>query len=134
MMLEEQLKKWKFFTGMGAFSINPDSRSVIDSLDFSGRILSDPDNLLVMYPQGEIRSMYNRDFSFSKGVMRIIRNVGDTPPEVVFYAALTEYFSNRRPTLYIYLKSYSVMPGVTIGDIENRYNSFYHDCLSRNRI
>ncbi len=133
MMLEEQLSRWRFFTRLGAFSIQPESRSVIESLDFSGRILTDPENLLVMYPQGEIQSMYNNDFSFSRGVIRIIRSVENNPPGIIFYGALTEYFSQRRPSLFIYLKSFSLGKDITISEIENGYNSFYRYCISRNR-
>ncbi|NCC18793.1 MAG: glycerol acyltransferase, partial [Bacteroidia bacterium] len=54
MMHEKQLLEYKFFNQTGGFSISNQYRHIIDSINYSSSILEDKNNLLVIYPQGEI--------------------------------------------------------------------------------
>ncbi len=104
MMDEEQLAKRKFLSRLGAFSIRKSSRSAIESLHYAASILNDPGNLLVLFPQGRFQSLHRQPLTFEKGWFRIIQ---ESPPniQIVFMAALTDYFSSPRPGLDIYLES-----------------------------
>jgi len=101
MMLEEQLSGRKFLNRAGAYSIKKKSRSALESLRYSGELLSEKSNLVVLYPQGEFQSLYLRPVSFGKGV-KIIHSFAVKEFQLIFYAALPEYFSHRKPTLAIY--------------------------------
>ncbi|MFO7722570.1 MAG: lysophospholipid acyltransferase family protein [Bacteroidales bacterium] len=130
MMLEEQLAKRRFFRGIGAFSVQPASRSMIESLDYAAGLLEKSDHMLVMYPQGRIETSYAQQIRFGKGVCRILEKVRGTRPEILFYVALTDYFSNPKPTLNIYLQPFSMRSEKALANMEDRYNAFYQSCIT----
>ena len=131
MMLEEQLAKRKFFRGIGVFSVRTANRSVLDSLRYASRILENPENILVIYPQGKIESSYAPKLKFGKGVVKILRGVSGSKPQILFYAALTDYFSNRKPGLNIYLAPFAIQDDFKTEEIEARYNDFYMSCINQ---
>jgi 1-acyl-sn-glycerol-3-phosphate acyltransferase len=130
MMLEKQIKKFRITNMVGAYSVKKGSRSIIETLNYTGEILSDKRNLVLIFPQGEIQSVYNGVIRFEKGIERIIReNHGRI--QVLFMANLIDYFSEEKPTLFIYLKELETeLP--TLDAIEKEYNTFYSDCISQN--
>ncbi|MFO7923243.1 MAG: lysophospholipid acyltransferase family protein [Bacteroidales bacterium] len=132
MMLEEQLKKRSFFSKLGAFSINPGNRSALQSMNYASELLRHSSNLLILFPQGEIESQYNQKIYFRKGWFRILENAGN-PVHIVFMANLTDYFSNRKPTLFIYLEEYPETGKIVFDNLNNSYNDFYNRCVERQK-
>lgn len=130
MMLEEQLATRKYFRGIGAFSVQPSSKSMFESLKYASVILADPENLLVIYPQGKIETAYRQKLCFGRGVMKIWSDINGPKPVILFYVALTDYFSNRKPTLNIYLSPCTLSSGFSLQDLETRYNDFYRACIT----
>ena len=122
MMLEEQLRSRMFLSRLGAFSINPRSRSVVESLDYASERLSTPGNLVVVYPQGRIASATSDLPAFESGIDRVLRRSNNF--KVLFYAAFTDYFSHRKPGLYFYLEEVGESI-VNADDLRNKYASFY---------
>jgi 1-acyl-sn-glycerol-3-phosphate acyltransferase len=128
MMLEEQLMGRKFLNKTGAFSIKRGGRSVIESLHYSAELLRKKGNLVVLYPQGEFQSLYARSIDFEKGI-RIIASKIDSSIHLLFYAALLDYFSQRKPTLVVYIAE---MPQEIASDparLEQEYNRFLERCI-----
>lgn len=132
MMLEEQLRKRMFLNKAGAFSVKKGSRSVVESLDYAANVLGDAENLLAMYPQGEIQSRYTRPLVFEKGVGEICKRA-DAGFQVVFYAALVDYFSNRKPSLYFHLTSYDPAAGSSDRQLQDAYNQFFENSVKFQR-
>lgn len=132
MMLEEQLQKIKFFRRLGAFSIDPGKRSALQSVNIASDILKIKDNLLVLFPQGEIQSQFKEDIIFRKGWFRILKNASN-PVHVLFMANRTDYLSHRKPTLYMYLESYSKTDNFVFNDLCNCYNSFHQRSLENQK-
>ena len=118
MMLEKELSQRMFFSRVGAFSISQKSRGVIESLDYCSEVLSNPMNLLLMFPQGKLESLHSNHINFHKGVERIVKH--SPQARVVFAACLTDYFAHRKPTLTISLKEYVGSPNLM--DMEQSYN------------
>ncbi len=104
MMDEEQLTKRRFLRRLGAFSIKKNSRSAIESLNYAISVLEDSSNLLVLFPQGRFQSLHQHPLTFEKGWFRIIQK-SQPNIQIVFMAALTDYFSSPRPGLDVYLES-----------------------------
>jgi 1-acyl-sn-glycerol-3-phosphate acyltransferase len=127
MMLKEQLARRMFLNKAGAFSVEQSSRSVVESLLYSAEILSGDSNLLMMFPQGKIESLYHRDFQFARGVERILETC-DPLPEIILNINLVDYFSNPSPTLFIRTKSYQ--GELSAEEIEKAFNQFHADCIS----
>ena len=120
MMHETQLLEYKFFNQTGGFSISNQYRHIIDSINYSSSILEDKNNLLVIYPQGEINSIYQSNFKFKRGIEKIINQKDIT---LLFSANLIDYFSNPKPSLFIYLEEFN--GEFNLKDIEEAYNVFY---------
>lgn len=131
MMLEEQLRKFWFFNYTGGFSVSKRSRSVLETLDYTSSLLEDNRNLVLIFPQGEIRSMYEEDFRFEKGLEKIIRGVRGQI-QVLFIASLVDYFSSPVPGLYMYLREYEAPLG-SLSDVEEAYNGFYRESLEQQK-
>jgi len=74
MMLEEQLRKYRFFSRIGAYSVDPGNRkSVAESLHYTGRILeSAPPPLVRMFPQGKL-TPFGTELRFQRGYEWIVR-------------------------------------------------------------
>lgn len=120
MMLEDQLEKRMFLNKTGAYSIKKGSRSAIESLHYTSGLLSDPGNLVILFPQGKIHSIMDHPVTFESGWHRIFRDL-DQPIQVVFYITLFDFFSSRKPELHIYLYDYSYR-GKSLEEMQSDFN------------
>lgn len=131
MMLEEQLKQHMFFNKTGGYSIKKHSRTVIETLDYTARLLADKNNLVLLFPQGEIQSLYTFPIIFEKGIEYIMKKVHGKI-HLIFLVNLVDYFSNSKPVIYMYLKEYNGN-NYSTEELEKEYNSFYSVCISDNQ-
>lgn len=131
MMLEEQLKKHWYFQYSGAYSVKKKSRSVLESLSYTRQLLYCKANMVFLFPQGRINSLYNNSIKFEKGVQKIIDQDADNL-QVIFVTNLIDYFSNKKPNLTINVKSYLAkdLKGCTT---ESEYNLFYNSVLNEQK-
>lgn len=126
MMLENMLQKNWFLQYIGGFSINKNSKSVIETLNYTAELLADRNNMVLMFPQGEIESMHNTNFKFEKGIEKILQRTKNDV-QVIFVANVVDYHSNVKPSLYAYISGYSGK--FTTAEIENKYLIFYQQSL-----
>ena len=69
MMLEKQLRRYRYFRSLGVYSIDPSSpRAMRESLNYSLGLLSDPENMVVIYPESELRSQFGPPSGLKRGV------------------------------------------------------------------
>lgn len=129
MMLEEQLRKYSFFSKIGGYSVKKNSRDIINSINFTLNLLKFSDNAVFLFPQGEIQSLYVESIKFENGIIKILQNVGDI--QVVFLCNFIEYLSNQKPTLYMY---YSTINTTNNIDYQSEYNKFFTICINKNRM
>ncbi len=148
MMDEEQLARRSFLRRLGAFSIRKNSRAAIESLRYAAEILQNPENLLIVFPQGRFESLHSHQLTFEKGWFRMLH---DPPPHlnIVFMASLVDYFASPRPGLTIYLqdaknvnpqkpseeangsKSRDNVLFRNSNEVAAAYNAFYADAVRR---
>lgn len=133
MMLEEELIKAKTLQKIGACSISKGSRGIIETLQHLITIIQNPDNLYLFFPQGEIQSLYTYPFEFEKGALNYILRRTNRNFQFVLNVNLIDYSSFKRPTLNVYYKAYDVKSDTTADDIEQAYNSFAHECMTKQR-
>ena len=130
MMLEEQIGKFPILNKVGGYSVKKKSRTIIETLNYTNELLSDNKNMVLLFPQGEIQSVYTQNIKFEKGLERILKdNFGKM--QVLFIANLIDYFSEEKPTLFIYFREYSD-PGMSMEEVEEEYNIFYSGCMTEN--
>jgi 1-acyl-sn-glycerol-3-phosphate acyltransferase len=132
MMLEEQLRKFMLLTKYGAFSVQKNSRSVIESLNYSVDLLNDNKNLLLLFPQGEIQSLYTDYYKFETGLQYILRNK-KSEIQLIFNINLIDYFSDKKPALSVYFKKYELQKNSSLTDIEEEFNRFAMHCKSEQK-
>lgn len=104
MVLEETVRQVWFFKYMGAFSVNKNSRDMIASLNYAAELLNDPQNMVLIFPQGKLYSNFIDRVSFQKGLMRII-NEKQQNFDLLFAATFVENFKHKKPTATVYLKT-----------------------------
>lgn len=134
MMLEEQLKKNMILNKGGAFSIQKNSRGMLESLNYSIDLLSDNNNVLLIFPQGEVQSLYTDNFIFEKGVDFLLKNK-KIEFQCIFNINMVDYLSEKKPKLTVYFKKHKFYPASDIQQIERDFNTFARDCkLAQQKI
>ena len=127
MMQEDQLLRFRFFNYTGAFSVNRKSRKVVESVQYAASLLEDPENMVLIYPQGRLQSLYASQFLFEKGIERILQG-REGEVQLLMSVNMIDYLAHRKPTLYIYLRDYE--GPFRREALEEAYNRFYADCLT----
>ncbi|NLZ95309.1 MAG: glycerol acyltransferase [Bacteroidales bacterium] len=130
MMLEEQLRKHWYFNYTGGFSVKKSARSAVETIQYSARLLSHPNNLVLMFPQGKVESIHKHSINFEKGIEKILERTNRENVQIVFLVNSIDYFINRKPILHQYIKEYS---GESINylKIEQRYNAFFKESIKQ---
>lgn len=123
MMQEEQLRKHWYFQYTGGFPVKKNSRTAIETLAYTARLLSKPDNLVLIFPQGKIQSMHQRNICFERGLEKILAQL-EAEIQIVFLVNLVDYFSNKRPTVYQYTGEYRGTKK-DLASIQDSYRAFY---------
>jgi len=132
MMLEEQLLKYLFFNKTGGFSIRKNSKSAIETIEYAANLLSDSENMVLIFPQGKIQSMHTDEIQFEKGIEHIIHKAKQEV-QITFMVCLIDYFSNKKPTLFTYFLNYTNYDK-SKESIQVAYNFFYNNCLQEQRL
>jgi len=133
MMLEEQLEKYMILNKGGAFSIRRNSREIIDSLNYCTGLLKDNNNLVLLFPQGKIESIYTPYFSFENGLNYLLKHL-ENGIQLVFNVNLIDYFSQKKPSLNIYFKRFDFSTPIAVKQIEKEFNDYTSECkLSQHR-
>jgi len=126
-MLEEQLKSRKFLSKAGAFSIKKNQPSSIKTLRYAKKILKNPDNLLLMYPQGKIRSQTDHPVKFEDGGEFLLH---DGKIILKMVVVLIDYFSHKKPCLSIYIKELN-SDDLKNQRLEDHFNLFFSECIKK---
>jgi 1-acyl-sn-glycerol-3-phosphate acyltransferase len=135
MILKETAQKVGTLRYGGAFSVDRDSKSMLTSLNYAAKLLNEPGNLVLMYPQGRLFSNFVEHIKFEKGVMKIIEKAG-TNCQVIFAATFIQYLKHKKPTVTIYLKNESnIGTGTTTNNLQSSYQQHYNSSkLSQTEI
>lgn len=130
MVLEEQMRNFKALKYIGCFSVNKKSRSLVESLDYAATLLSEPKNMLGIFPQGGVYSHHLERIHFEQGLDRILKKNKKTI-QVVFAVVLLDFLASFKPKANVYLMDY-------VGEqdplkMEEAYNLFYKSCKRTQR-
>ncbi|MGD9900033.1 MAG: lysophospholipid acyltransferase family protein [Calditrichaceae bacterium] len=101
MMEEKQLKKFPFFSRLGAFGVNAKSvKSVLKSLKYAGHVLKNAENMLCIFPQGVLERWHKRPIEYKRGIEKIIENIeGDSV--LLPLAIRAEFTGEQRPEIFL---------------------------------
>ncbi|MBN2520382.1 MAG: lysophospholipid acyltransferase family protein [Bacteroidales bacterium] len=130
LMLEEELEKRKFLSKIGAFSIKRKKRKIFETFEYITELLSKPENLVIIYPQGIIESSYNVNIEFEKGIFKIFDKLKELP-QIWLGVSLTDYATNRKPSVYIYFKEYISEKDFNFSDFQEKYREHYNQSIEK---
>ncbi len=100
MMEEKQLRRYRFFTRFGAFSVNRESpRESYESVQYAVSVLQEPGRGLILYPQGIMLPNDFRPLSFSSGIGRMAVSLGKVL--LVPVAHRYEFVGEQRPEAFV---------------------------------
>ena len=132
MMLEEQLKRFWFFQKLGAYSINPNRlNGLLSTVKYTRDLLNNPNNLVVIYPQGTIEPFEKRPLTIKKGLKLFIENM---PNQIVVIpvAFKIQYFNEKRPA--VVARFGKILNAETIcSDYQLYINEFYQNLDELNK-
>lgn len=124
MVTEENYRKVWFLKYLGAFSVKKKSRSILETLNYAGSLLNDPQNLVVIFPQGKLHSSHTDEVLFEKGLTNLI-NASEKKFQYVFAAIFTDYFEHRKPSLRCYLQTWEAAEFTSLQLIKSEYNKHF---------
>ncbi|WP_299211287.1 1-acyl-sn-glycerol-3-phosphate acyltransferase [uncultured Aquimarina sp.] len=134
MMLEKELSKNMLLTKIGASSINKGKRSSIASLDYAVEMLQDKKNLFLFFPQGRIKSIYIREFTFEKGLLSHILENTKNDFQLVYNINLINYGTKLRPDMFVYYETHTISTNTNAEDVEREFNRFAKSCFTKQGV
>ena len=104
----QQLHKHRFFTRLGAFSLDRSRpKSVVTTLQYAADLLADrPDSLqnaLWIFPQGQIEYVDKRPLRFFRGTGSIVQRLFEQVPQLYLVSVVSriEYLEEQQPELFL---------------------------------
>jgi 1-acyl-sn-glycerol-3-phosphate acyltransferase len=102
MMLETQLKKYLILSKIGAYSIDPAGPKEINaSLNYTGNLLLNKRNLVVFYPEGDLKPFDTKIEPLRKGIQKLSKHAVDSF-EILTAAFKISFYNERLPEIYAY--------------------------------
>jgi len=129
MVLEETMREVTFFRYLGGFSVTKNSRQVVESLQYAAELLSDPDNLVVIFPQGKLYSNFVESVTFEKGLLKITE-MATADFQYLFAAAFTENFDHKKPSVNVGFKVMQ-QDEVLVNNLQKAYQQHYDQVKQR---
>ena len=124
-VLKETMKKVKFFKYLGAFSVNKNSRTVMQSLAYAAQLLNDPPNLVVIFPQGKLYSNFITRVNFEKGVMKVLKQA-DNKFQLITAVTFVENLGYKKPSANVYLQTIPPTKFENISELNDIYQQHYN--------
>ncbi|MBD1394323.1 lysophospholipid acyltransferase family protein [Mucilaginibacter glaciei] len=128
MMQEDHLQKRMLLNLFGGFSINRSSREMVKSLQYAAGLLNNPENLVVVFPQGELISNHTTEIKVEKGIERLIKNI-KAPCQIVYNCALIDYFESLKPSVYFHLFDCGLAGELSFDELTEKINAFHRQAL-----
>nr|WP_068889043.1 1-acyl-sn-glycerol-3-phosphate acyltransferase [Pedobacter panaciterrae] len=124
LVTKEDYEKLWFLKYLGAFAAETKGKDVVQTLTYAGGLLDDPNNLVLIFPQGKLYTSYIGSITFEKGVMQVV-NASKKKFQTIFSANLTDYFGGRKPEARSYLASWEAEEYVSLQLLKSEYNKHY---------
>ena len=128
MSVKQQMLKKKYLRYLGSFSIEPGRRSITESFDYAGEVLSTPGNLLLYYPQGELESCYVRHIVFDQGLNEIIPRIKGNC-QLIWVSGFAECFESLQTSLYSYMLDCGTNHDYNYEDLKAKVNKHHKNSM-----
>jgi len=123
LVAEEDYRAHWFLKYFGAFAAENSGKDVVGTLLHAGQLLNDPNNLVLLFPQGKLYSAYVSSIAFEKGVMQVV-NESKKKFQIIFAANVIDY-SARKPEVHTHLKTWEAEEYMSLQLLKREYNKHY---------
>ncbi|MAO78171.1 MAG: hypothetical protein CL671_06135 [Balneola sp.] len=133
-MEDKQMRKHRFFSKIGAFSINlSDPRSTLRSLRFAIDSLKKLNSSLYIFPEGEITPVSASKPEFKKGLSWLYQNA-DKEIDFVPIAFYFHTFRDSKPELYINIgAAMTIDRSLSKSELTTEFEKNLHELLTETR-
>lgn len=128
MVSGENYIKNGFLKYVGAFAAENKGKDIIETLQYAGKLLDDPNNLVLVFPQGKLYSNHVPGIHFEKGIMHII-NASNKKLNILFSVTLIDYFAKRKPSAFTYLHHWVSEEYTSLQLLKSEYNKHYEQSV-----
>ena len=128
MMQHDHFVNHWYFKYLGAFSMKKGSREMLESLTYSAGLLSNPENLVTIFPQGELCSNHITYIHIENGIDRLIKQIKG-PCQIVYQCTLIDYFEGLKPRAYIHHFDCGVAGEIPFEELKRCINDFHQQAL-----
>ena len=126
MILEETARREPMLKYGGAFAVRKEGKSILESIDHAARLLNDPQNLVLIFPQGKLYSNFVDELHFEKGIMRVMEEAAGRF-QLIYAATFIENFRSKKPSANIYLHKVINCKFDSITTFTADYRQHYHE-------
>ena len=98
---------------------------MLASLDYAAQLLNDPQNMVLIFPQGKLHSNFVSGVGFQRGLFKIMQNAAGKF-QTIMAATFIESLQYKKPIAAVYLKATDV-----IENIEGAYQQHYDNALQQ---
>ena len=130
MILKKQLQKNPWMKYFGSFSVVPYSKSAKESLAYAAEILSEPGNLLIMFPQGNLESQYVRHIEFKDGINTLIPMIKGNC-QILWSSNFTEYFESIKPSVYFHMLDCGNNQTFNFDELKSNINTHHQQAIQK---
>jgi len=124
MILEETAIKEPMLKYAGGFSVKKNSRDILESLRFAVELLNDPQNMVLIFPQGKLYSNFIGEVTFEPGVSKIMQQA-EGKFQLMLAAIFAENFEHKKQVVNVYISN-DEQPGSTDATaVQKRYQQHY---------
>lgn len=124
-MLASQLQKRPFLRWWGALPLQA-GRALPHQVAACQAACTQPNQLLLLFPQGKIGSLHTKHFHFQRGLLRKLMAEG---VQLVFLYQTLEFGNKPRPVVHHFLQPFGEQSQPVA--IEQAYNQFVAACLQQ---
>ena len=99
---------------------------MLESLDYAAELLNDPQNIVLLFPQGKLYSNFVEDIKFGNGISRVM-NKADGKFQLIFAATFIQYYKHKKQSINVYLKNETdYYPGKSTDELKKAYQQHYN--------
>jgi len=131
MSVKKQMEKNTWLRYMGSFSVDPGKRSITESFEYAAEMLSQPGNLLMFFPQGNLESIYVREMQFDEGLYEIVTRIKGNC-QLIWCSNFIEYFESIFPTTYASMLDCGTNNDFDFETLKQKVNEHHRASMEKN--
>jgi len=127
LVTDEDYYQHSFLKYMGAFAADKKGKDTLETLIHAGKLLDDPANLVLIFPQGRLYASHVPSVSFEKGIMQVF-NASQKKFQIVFSATSVSH-ARRKPQLNTDLQVWNAEEYLSLQLLKSEYNKHYQAAM-----